>query len=52
MTPVVEIFRFAFLGSSAMSPLYLIYSVAFVFFVLLVGVLVFNRVETTFMDTV
>jgi lipopolysaccharide transport system permease protein len=52
MTPVVEIFRFAFLGTSVMSPMYLLYSLAFMFLVLLIGVLIFNRVETTFMDTV
>lgn len=52
MTPVVEIFRFAFLGTSAMSPVYLLYSIAFMFVVLLIGVLIFNRVENTFMDTV
>lgn len=52
MTPVVEVFRLAFLGTSAMSPLYLLYSFAFMFLVLLIGVLIFNRVENTFMDTV
>lgn len=52
MTPVVEVFRLAFLGVSGMSPIYLLYSFAFMFAVLLVGVLIFNRVETNFMDTV
>lgn len=52
MTPVVEIFRLAFLGVSAISPVYLLYSIGFVLAVLLIGVLIFNRVETTFMDTV
>lgn len=52
MTPVVEIFRLAFLGTSAISPIYLLYSLVFVFLVVLIGVLIFNRVENTFMDTV
>lgn len=52
MTPVVETFRLAFLGTSAMSPVYLFYSLAFTFLVLLIGVLIFNRVENNFMDTV
>lgn len=52
MTPVVESFRLAFLGTSAMSPAYLLYSLAFTFLVLLIGVLIFNRVENNFMDTV
>ena len=52
MTPVVEVFRLAFLGTSALPPVYLLYSIAFVFVMLLIGVLIFNRVENTFMDTV
>jgi lipopolysaccharide transport system permease protein len=52
MTPVVEIFRLAFLGTSTLPPLYLIYSAVFALVVMLLGVLIFNRVETTFMDTV
>ncbi len=52
MTPVVETFRLAFLGTSALSPAYLLYSLAFTFLTLLIGVLIFNRVENNFMDTV
>lgn len=52
MTPVVEVFRLAFLGTSALSPLYLLYSFVFVIVVLLVGMVIFNRVENSFMDTV
>lgn len=52
MTPVVEIFRLAFLGTSALDPIYLIYSAIFVLIICAIGVLVFNHVEATFMDTV
>ena len=52
MSPVIETFRLAFLGVSALSPAYLLYSVAFMLVVLLIGILVFNHVEATFMDTV
>lgn len=52
MTPVVEVFRLAFLGVSALSPAYLWYSIGFTLVILLIGVLIFNRVEATFMDTV
>jgi lipopolysaccharide transport system permease protein len=52
MTPVVEAFRLGFLGTSAVSPVYLLYSALFVFVVMLAGLLVFNRVENNFMDTV
>ena len=52
MTPVIEIFRLAFLGTSSIDPVFLLYSGAFTLIVLLIGVLVFNHVENTFMDTV
>lgn len=52
MTPVVEIFRLAFLGTSAMEPVYLLYSIGFMLVAMLVGILVFSRVESNFMDTV
>jgi lipopolysaccharide transport system permease protein len=52
MTPVVEIFRLAFLGTSALDPIYLIYSGVFVMVIFIIGVLVFNHVEANFMDTV
>ena len=52
LTPLVEVFRSSFLGANMISPLYLIYSVAFTLVVLTIGLLVFNRAENTFMDTV
>jgi lipopolysaccharide transport system permease protein len=52
MTPVVEVFRLAFLGVSAIDPISLWYSAGFAVVVFLAGVLIFNRVESTFMDTV
>jgi lipopolysaccharide transport system permease protein len=52
MTPVVEVFRLAFLGVSGLDPVYLLYSLGFTVVILLIGVLIFNRVEATFMDTV
>jgi lipopolysaccharide transport system permease protein len=52
MTPIVEVFRLAFLGVSAIDPAWLIYSAVFTMVVFFVGALIFNHVETTFMDTV
>ena len=52
MTPVIELFRYGFMGVSSLSPMYIFYSIAWMFVVLLIGVLVFNHVESTFMDTV
>ncbi len=52
MTPVIELFRYGFMGVSSLSPIYIFYSIAWMLAVLLIGVLVFNHVESTFMDTV
>lgn len=52
MTPVIELFRYAFLGVSSLNPAYILYSLIFTVVILVVGVLVFNHVESTFMDTV
>ena len=52
ITPVIEVFRKAFLGTSSVDPIYLLYSAGFTVVVLLIGILIFNHVETTFMDTV
>jgi lipopolysaccharide transport system permease protein len=52
MTAVVETFRLAFLGISSLSPISLLYSAGFMVVVFVIGVLIFNRVEATFMDTV
>ena len=54
MTPIVETVRFAFLGPDAAvyRPDFLLISVAVTFVFLIIGVLMFNKVEKTFMDTV
>ena len=52
MTPIIETFRYAFLGAGTADVLYLAYSAVFTLVLLLFGILLFNRVERTFMDTV
>lgn len=52
MTGVVEAFRSIYLGVGSFSWPMLAYSAGFTLVVLLCGVVVFNRVEKTFMDTV
>jgi lipopolysaccharide transport system permease protein len=52
MTPIIETFRYAFLGAGSMHPLNLLYSFGFMVVVVLIGAVIFNRVEQTFMDTV
>ena len=52
LTPVFETFRLGFLGVSAISPIYLLYSVGFTIMTLLMSVIIFNGAESTFLDTI
>lgn len=52
MTPIVETFRYALVGRGMINSLHLGLSLAVTFMVLFGGVLVFNRIERTFVDTV
>lgn len=52
VTPIVEAFRFAYLGAGTVDLLNILYSFGFMVIVLFIGILLFNRIETTFMDTV
>lgn len=52
LAPIVETFRYGFLGSGELSWLGLGYSFGCMSVLLFLGVLVFNKVEQTFMDTV
>ena len=52
MTPIVETFRYAFLGSGSFSWLYLCYSLGLTLIILFAGTVIFNRVEKSFTDTV
>ena len=52
MAPIMEIFRYAYLGAGQVSLGLLLYATALIGLILFVGVLLFNRVERTFMDTV
>lgn len=52
MTPVVETFRTALLGTGQINYLQLLYSFCFTIVLLAVGIIIFNKVEKTFMDTV
>ena len=52
MTPVVETFRTALLGVGQINYLHLLYSLCFTIVLLAIGIVIFNKVEKTFMDTV
>jgi len=52
MTPILEAFRYAFLGAGTVDTGHLLYSFIFMLVVVFLGSVIFNRVEQTFMDTV
>ena len=52
MTGIIDTFRYAFLGAGSFNAGNLIYTAIFTIAILSIGILIFNRVEKTFMDTV
>jgi lipopolysaccharide transport system permease protein len=52
LTPIIENFRYAFFGIGQLDIQGLIYTSVFSITVLILGVIIFNRVEKNFMDTV
>ena len=52
VTMPVEIFRYAVLGKGSIMPMYLAISWAVTLIVVLLGIIIFNKVERNFMDTV
>jgi lipopolysaccharide transport system permease protein len=52
VTMPMEVLRRAVLGTGTVEPAYLVYSWVFAAVVMLAGIMIFNKVERTFMDTV
>lgn len=52
IAPIIEAFRLGFTGGGTVTVLDLVYSGLFTFVTLLLGAIMFHRVERTFMDTV
>lgn len=52
VTAPVELFRYAVLGQGAILPQYLALSWVITIMVVVIGIMIFNKVEKTFMDTV
>jgi lipopolysaccharide transport system permease protein len=52
IVPVMEIFRKGFLGTGTVEINHIIVSISITSFILLSGIIVFNRIEKDFMDTV
>ena len=52
LTAILETFKYAFTGVGEFNWLYLSYSIAFTIIILLLGILIFNRVQRNFMDVI
>lgn len=52
LTPIIELFRYSLLGVGEFHLWHLLYSTSITFLSLLIGVLIFNRIEKSFMDVV
>lgn len=52
VTAPVEMFRYALLGQGTIEPLFVVISWIFTFAVMVFGIMIFNKVERNFMDTV
>ena len=52
LTPIVEAFRYALFGIGSFSTVQLLYSAIFIIITLTIGLITFNKVERSFMDTV
>jgi lipopolysaccharide transport system permease protein len=52
MTPIIEAFKHAFLGTGYLNASGLLYATAFTLVTLLIGVIIFNKTEQNFIDTV
>lgn len=52
VTSIIETFKYAFLGVGEFSWVYLCYSLVFTLILFLIGLIIFHRVEKSFMDTV
>lgn len=52
MTAVIETFKFGFLNQQPFELFYLLYSAGFMVVILFLGIIIFNKVEKGFMDTI
>lgn len=52
LTPLIEAFRYALMGRGTFTPQSILYSTVFAIVILLIGIVLFNRAEKDFMDTV
>jgi lipopolysaccharide transport system permease protein len=52
LTAILETFKFAFTGVGEFNWFYIAYSLGFTIAILLIGIVIFNRVQRNFMDVI
>ncbi|MGZ4035073.1 MAG: ABC transporter permease [Bacteroidia bacterium] len=52
MASIIECFKYSFMGVGFFSPQYLFYSLLSLILVLFIGIVLFNKIEKSFMDTI
>lgn len=52
LTSIIEAFKYIFLGSGFFEAIWILYGFALMVFLIIISVIVFNKVEKSFMDTV
>lgn len=52
LTSIIELFRLGFLGKGYFSIESFLYSIGAIFFIFIIGVVIFNKTEKTFIDTI
>lgn len=52
LSSIFECFRYGFLGSGDFQPINLVWSALFILVILIIGTVIFNKVEKSFMDTI
>jgi lipopolysaccharide transport system permease protein len=52
LTGIFECFRYGYLGSGHFDPSSLLFSTGIIFVLLVIGIIIFNKVQKSFMDTV
>ncbi len=52
MAPIIEAFRYAFLGAGTVYPWQMGLSLGTTIIILIIGIILFSRIEKNFMDTV
>ncbi len=52
VTSIIEAFKYAFLGVGEFNWLYITYSISFTIVLFIIGLIIFHKVEKSFMDTV